>query len=549
MEGSLATQSFSAQPPASTAKTWRPLRFFNTYRLLLASAFVFLASNQRLPIPLGADDPGLFLDVSIAYLVFAAISIGLSERRQPSFQIQLYAQVAGDIGALTLLMHASGGVGSGLGMLLIVCVANASMITGGRTVGLFAAVATVTVLLEQVYAHLTVPGAVVAYPQAGLLGITLFATAVLAHVLSRHARASEVLAEQREMDLANMAQMAEFIIEHMQTGVVVVDSYQRVRLMNVAAKRLLGSENGSTRYLGEVSSDLAKRLARWLENGQSPRPVQLEDLAHEVIPRFMDIGQNGRAGTLIFLEDASLAARQVQQLKLAALGRLTASIAHEVRNPLGAISHAGQLLAESSHLDKADQRMTEIVLEQSRRVNTIIESVLQLGRKDRSKMVTFNLSSAVRTFLAEFCQGHRLDEGEVAVEIPPDLEVYFDPTHLQQILGNLVENAERHSRGNGFPRIQLTANLTKTGRPYLDVFNKGEGIPDTASNQLFEPFFTTQRSGTGLGLYISRELTECNNAGLAHVPDERGGCRFRLSFSQPKGSATSFSTRNTDPAT
>ncbi|WP_303907568.1 sensor histidine kinase [Thiohalomonas denitrificans] len=539
MDGSLTTTPLSFQTPESSAKTWQPLRFFNIYRLLLSSAFVFLASDQRPPMPLGAHDPGFFLDVSIAYLVFAAISIGFSERRQPGFRVQLYAQVTGDITALTLLMHASGGVASGLGMLLVVCIANASMITGGRTAGLFAAVATIALLLEQLYSHLTVPGAAVAYSQAGLLGAALFATAVLAHVLSRHARASEVLAEQREMDLANMAQMAEFIIEHMQTGVVVVDSYQRVRLMNVAAKRLLSSTSSTTRYLGEVSPDLAQRLARWLQGGQRPGAVKLEDVDYEVIPRFMDIGSNGRAGTLIFLEDASLAARQVQQLKLAALGRLTASVAHEVRNPLGAISHAGQLLAESPHLEKADQRMTEIVLEQSRRVNTIIESILQLGRKDRSKMVTLTLSPVVKTLIAEFCHRHGIDAANIPVAIPSDLEIGFDPTHLQQILGNLLENAERYSRNTGTPRIRLTAGHSKTGRPYLDIFNKGEGIPDSVANQLFEPFFTTRRSGTGLGLYISRELAECNNAGLAYVPDERGGCRFRLSFSHPPSGLSS----------
>ncbi|SCZ50338.1 sensor histidine kinase [Thiohalomonas denitrificans] len=533
MDGSLTTAPLSLSSPENSAKTWQPLRFFNIYRLLLSSAFVFLASDQRPPMPLGAHDPGFFLNVSIAYVIFAAISIILSERRQPAFPIQLYVQVAGDITALTLLMHASGGVASGLGMLLVVCIANASMITGGRTAGLFAAVATIALLLEQLYSHLTVPDAAVAYPQSGLLGAALFATAALAHVLSRHARASEVLAEQREMDLANMAQMAEFIIEHMQTGVVVVDNYQRVQLMNVAARRLLSSTSSNTRYLGEVSPDLAQRVARWLQGGQRPRTVKLEDVDYEVIPRFMNIGPDGRAGTLIFLEDASLAARQVQQLKLAALGRLTASVAHEVRNPLGAISHAGQLLAESPHLDKTDQRMTEIVLEQSQRVNTIIESILQLGRKDRSKMIALTLSPFVKTLIAEFCYRHDIDAGKIPVAIPPDLEIGFDPTHLQQILSNLLDNAERHSRTSDFPRIRLKAGYSKTGRPYLDIVNKGEGIPDSVANQLFEPFFTTQRSGIGLGLYISRELAECNNAELAYLPDKRGGSRFRLSFSHP----------------
>lgn len=536
MESSLLPLS-GAPPVEDVAKTWRPLRFFNLYRLGLAVLFTALATTQELPLPLGRYDPDLFQTVSAAYLLFAALALGLAERRYPGFRCQLYGQVAGDIVALTLLMHASGGVSSGMGMLLVVSVANASMITGGRTAGLFAATATVAILFQQVYAHLTIPGAEFGYPQAGMLGITLFATAALAHVLAGHAKASEALAEQRGIDLANMAQMAEFIIEHMQTGVVVVDNYQRIRLMNAAARRLLGSSE-ALRYLGEVSPDLAKRLARWLEGQQRLRPERLKDTGHQVIPRFMGIGKEGRAGTLIFLEDATLASRQVQQLKLAALGRLTASIAHEVRNPLGAISHAGQLLSESENLDKSDRRMTEIVLEQSQRINAIVDTILQLGRKDQSRKVVFLLRPRIESFLAEFRQIHGIGESEIHINIPPEMQVEFDPTHFAQILGNLVENAERHSRGSDAPRITLTASSSPTGRPYLEIANKGEGIPSSAKAQVFEPFFTTRRSGTGLGLYISRELADCNGAELIHVPEEQQGCRFRLYFSQPKGTAS-----------
>ena len=152
--------------------------------------------------------------------------------------------------------------------------------------------------------------------------------------------------------------------------------------------------------------------------------------------------------TLIFLEDTTLIAERVQQSKLAALGRLSASIAHEIRNPVGAMSHAAQLLAEDPSLTPQEKRLTDIITKNGERVSTIIDNVLQLSRRDSTRQERIELNAWMQEFLAEFRQTAQI--GERILRFDPlltDLEVRVDPTHLHQLLWNLCENALKYGRG------------------------------------------------------------------------------------------------------
>jgi two-component system sensor histidine kinase PilS (NtrC family) len=436
-------------------------------------------------------------------------------------------------------MHASGGIASGVGMLLVISVANGSMIAGGRTPGLFAAMASIAILAEQLYTELTHLSPQPNYPLAGMLGMTLFATAILTHVLARRARESEALARQRSVDLANMAQLTDYIIQHMQTGVMVVDPDKRVRLMNNSAARLLGATPGAENEpLQQYCPQLLQQLQDWEEHpGNASRPMQPNDSSLELLPQFMSIGQQRRDGTLIFLEDAETTTRRAQQLKLASLGRLTASIAHEIRNPLGAISHAAALLAESPELDPSDLRLNEIVREQSQRINTIVENVLQLGRRDRTQFEEFDLKVWLGRFIVELEQVCPDASGAVSVRIDGEqMRIYFDPSHLHQILTNLCQNGLHHAAPDGDPiKLQLHAGQSSDELGFLDIIDTGPGISEEHRAHIFEPFFTTESNGTGLGLYLARELAVCNQAQLRYEPTENGQSRFRLLFRLSKG--------------
>jgi two-component system sensor histidine kinase PilS (NtrC family) len=289
------------------------------------------------------------------------------------------------------------------------------------------------------------------------------------------------------------------------------------------------------RTLASVSPDLAKRLDQWRARSMAPHSTLVGAEGSELLPRFLCIGEHCAAGFLIFLDDASDAAQHAQQLKLAGLGRLTASIAHEVRNPLGAISHAGELLGESEHLDKSDRRLIEIITQQVQRVNGVIESVLQLGRREGAQWLALELESWLERFAAEFVQTSAVNRESIGWQVQPaTLRVRFDPNHLHQILWNLCQNGLHHARnGAGGAKVMLSAGV-EGGRAYLDVTDNGPGVPPEVRPHLFEPFFTTERTGNGLGLYISRELALCNRARLDYLPSAEHPGRFRISFGLPE---------------
>lgn len=506
---------------AGHAVAWRPLNFLNVYRLILASLFLTLIIFGRETNILGSTSPTLFFTVSLLYLAVAAASFFTIRWERPPFQFQVYFQVTSDILAITVLMHASGGLHSGLGILLIVAIAGGSLLLARKSAILLAAVATVVLLLEQVYIVIYNLPQEESFTQAGLLGAIMFSTAGMAQFLARRVRETEALAAQRGIDLANMEQLAEYIIQRMQTGIIVVDIDRKVRLINESAWHLLGMPfSPNDRHLDSLSPDLNLQLGNWLEGSDVPAEVvRVSTTAAQIMPRFARLGRDEAAGTLIFLEDTATMNQQAQQLKLASLGRLTASIAHEIRNPLGAISHAGQLLAESPHLDPSEARMTQIIRDNSTRMNTIIENVLQLSRRQAAKPEYIALDNWLHHFAEEFCQTYELRPPELRIEIhPADLIVRFDPNQLHQILWNLCQNGLRYTRPrNDGAMLVLRCGIKEDPpTPYLDIIDFGHGIADEIANEVFEPFFTTEAKGTGLGLYIARELCEINSARLSY---------------------------------
>lgn len=516
------------------SRTWKPLGFLNVYRFILSAVFTVLLLTRDKPLYIGAFNPTFALWTAALYFAFSAACGFFIARRWPRFEVQTHVQISADILAITLLMYASGGAGSGVGMLLVVAIASGGIIMTGRTANFIAALATVTTLTVEVFADLTRSFAP-SYPQAGLLGATFFATAFLAYVLASRARASEELAAQRGIDLANLAQLNEHVIQRMQSGIVVVDADLRVRLMNESAWFMLGMPAvNNNAALGLLSAPLAEQLRRWRDNNAlEPQMFRSAATNASLLPRFTRVGSPKTSGTLIFLEDSALLAQQAQQMKLASLGRLTASIAHEVRNPLGAISHAGQLLSESPQLNSSDKRLTEIIQTQSRRMNAIIENVLQLSRRDRSNPQALVLKPWLTNFAAEFAHEHHIDARDMSVDInPPDIVIHADLTQLQQVLTNLCDNGLRHSvRRAGLPILELRGGITReSGGPFLDVIDHGPGIPPDIAQNIFEPFFTTEPTGTGLGLYIARELCEINRARLNYLPIPGGGSCFRINF-------------------
>jgi len=238
----------------------------------------------------------------------------------------------------------------------------------------------------------------------------------------------------------------------------------------------------------------------------------------------------------VFLEDTELLSAKIQQSKLAGLGRLSASIAHEIRNPVGAMSHAAQLLAESPSLSAEDKRLTEIVRSNGERVRQIIENVMSMARRESSRPERLILASWLTGFRDEFCATMQIEPSRLAISsLLGDVEIQVDPSQLRQILWNLCENAVKYGSGESKEPIELrVGRLASTARPFMEVADRGPGIAPQHRECIFEPFFTGNERGTGLGLFLARELAQTNGATLLYEPRTSGGSLFRIVFRDPE---------------
>lgn len=526
--------------PAANPLPWRILRLLNIYRLLVAVLviLVYLGGASQL---LGASAPRVFLWTGIAYLAYTlgtAVSLYL---RRPGFALQAQIQLVTDIAAIAVLMHASGGPVSGLGGLLFVFLVANSVLIPWRTSLTFAAVATLLILGDHTYELFYGPANASGYVQVGLVGLVLFIAAASGSYLGRRLRESEDLALRRGLDLQNLAQLNEYIIRRMRTGVMVVDERNRVRLINEAALADFNQRPAHELRLGALSPWLQQELENWRkDNDQRPASFNAEN-GKPVIPQFTQLAPDSNAGTLIFLEDASIMSEQVQQMKLAALGRLTGSIAHEIRNPLAAISHANQLLAESKDLQGSERRFTQIIAEHVQRMERMVETILQLSRRESTRAEELELGRWLRDFVAEFRERQGLNGQALAVRIDSgeEVRVRVDPGHLYQIAWNLSENALRYGKpaqpGAG-PLIEYRISpLATPGGTEFAILDRGVGVPKDIAEHIFEPFYTSNPRGTGLGLFIARELCECNHVRLVYEQRPEGGSCFRMLFGTQQG--------------
>lgn len=519
------------------ALNWRVLAVLNLYRLLvplmllglylLGGAKGFLESQE------------LFFWSAAFYLCFGLASVILIRRRLVNAGFQVMVQAAIDILVLTLLLHAFGGIPSGLGLLFLLPVGSLAFLLRPRTALFLAAVATMAVLGDTIWQQITAHIDSTAYATAGLLCAVLFAAAAASSFAATRMSESEALVRQKDLDLANLADLSQYIVQHLRESILVVDETDRIRLINESAAEILGDEHAVPGALvGEVSPRLLYSLTTWRQRESSdnaPTSFVAADGARIIQPHFAPLGASSPGPTLMFLEDTSLMAERVQQGKLAALGRLSASIAHEIRNPVGAMSHAGQLLAESPHIGAEERRLTDIIRNNSERVSTIINNVLQLSRREATKPSRLTLSDWFDDFLAEFCETMQVKADKIQMsESEHDLEVRFDPSHLHQVVWNLCENAIKYAdTAGGAIEIRL-ARLNPSNRPSLEVADRGPGIEPVAVDRIFEPFFTGRKGGTGLGLFIARELCQLNRAVLLYEPRSGGGSLFRIVFSDPQ---------------
>ena len=525
--------SIFSQPAYTQRVLRRELYLFSLYRLLEASLLALMVFGPGEALIGEPRNLALATAACLAY-VPAAIALLLWSRRTDTRMGEIaLVGVCADIVVAALVTHALPQAGPGIALMLVFNLGAAALFLSLRASLAVAAFASVALLVEFVWSRLA--GGSADRPLAELLMFTFsfFAMVTLTFLLGERLRASQDLAERRGAEAENLAGINELIIRRMRTGVLMVDGTRRVRLANEAAMQLYGeSDRGlDSRNLADLSPELAARLTQWLRTGEpddTPMPYGHEKL--EVQPRFTRLLSDSDT-VLVFLDDASLVSRRAESLTLSAMGRFSASLAHEIRNPLAAINYSVQLLEESTALPDSDRRLLEIIHQQCQRTNGIVESVLGLARRERAMGEQLELVAFARRFVEEFSRTMTPENGSLRVvgrERP--LTGVFDPGHLQQILTILAQNAINYGRlPSEAARITLSVDELE-GRPVLEVSDRGPGVPDAIAAQLGRPFFTTSEHGTGLGLYIARELCRSNGASLDYVAVPGGGACFRITL-------------------
>lgn len=519
-------------PPLRQARPedWRILRALTLYRVLLATLLLVMIETSLSQQLFEALNPDRFRQITQAYALLAlALTVPLAYRT-PRLDIQTHGQFVVDLAGIVLLVLSAGGIRSGLAILLITPTLACALVLSPRMAIMQAAGGTLALFSEELIRQSGVGFNSNEFAEAGVLGLMLFATSIAGSAVAARARKSEALAERAGSEVANLSRLNESIIESMQTGVVVVDSEQRIRTINAAALRLLGLKGAVNRQLARELPALSAALGAWLDGAPATgAPLPLRPGVSEVIPRFARLGWGSDAPVLILLDDAQALREQARQIKLAALGRLSASIAHEIRNPLAAITHAGQLLAESASLSSDDQRLLAMIQRHGARINKIVHDVLTLSRRDASQPQPLRLRDWLHKTIAAYEEAYPQTPRQIELGIwDEELTVRFDPDHLQQVLFNLWDNSFEHAPEHGRALVSLAAARDERTIT-LDIMDNGTGIPSELLDRIFEPFFTTSNKGNGLGLYLSRELCEYNQARLVYVPQTLGAC-FRIHF-------------------
>ena len=516
----------------------RELYFFALYRTLEAAILAGLLFSPLSDLLGRQRHPELGVAVTVTYLL-ASVVLLLLARNPRVLTATVFASLAVDVLAGALITHAMPAATAGVAMMLLFNVASAALLLPTARWAMGATLMAVGALaLEFIWTSVRDSGNDRSVAELIMFCISYLAVGYLAHQVSQRARHSEALADKRGAEVANLVEINELIIRRMRTGVLVVDADNHIKLANEAASLLLGDgsegrEDGGV-LLTHAAPELARRLQRWRNGWQADdTPMQLSPDQPEMQPRFARLLADSET-SLIFLDDATVVSRRAESLTLAALGRFSASLAHEIRNPLAAINYAVQLLEESPHIIDGDKRLLQIIHQQCQRTNGIVESVLGLARRERANPEHVDLNTFVRRFIDEYQQSLSIetDTLESVIGNKP-VPALVDLRHLQQVVTVLIQNAMNYGRLPGEPARVRVRVFQAESRPMIDVMDRGPGIPEAVASQLFRPFFTTSEHGTGLGLYIARELCRANQATLEYVAVPGGGSCFRITLPGP----------------
>jgi two-component system sensor histidine kinase PilS (NtrC family) len=521
---------------------WRALFYFNLYRMLLA-VFLVTASLTSFSFGnLGSRHPEQFFITSLIYACLSLLFAFFINKGWPRYITQCRIQIFIDIVIIIILYHSSTGRGAGLEILLFITVSATGILLGGRASIITASLATILLILEHFYVIVTSQRSLGGFTTLGFIGGGLFVTAFIIYYLSLRLRKTEIEIAQQNQRLEKLAHINQLTVEHLHSGVIVVDQLSMVILINKSSKELLGIPESLqlpvplANLLSDINIDLI--TLRKITDEKETK-IDLPS-GKRLLARYQPLGNTYKNEYIILFDDYSQIEEEKRNEKFIAMGRLSASIAHEIRNPLGAISHAGQLLAESPYENKNDARLVDIIENQSKRINQIIKTILELGQRNEQNFekipVHSWLNKIIKTFLAE----NGLSDSSILLSTSESIDITAisacgDPDQLQQVILNLLSNSLDYANTSTVPFIMINIdNNTTDATTTISFSDNGPGIKESIQDKIFEPFFTTSSTGNGLGLYIARKICLSNDGYLDYIKKDDGSGYFILTLANSR---------------
>jgi two-component system sensor histidine kinase PilS (NtrC family) len=525
------TGSYSSFPLPDDL-TFRVVSYLSVFRLLISLILLYAFFTDLVVVPYVLDRSAIGGTALLSYFAMA-VYLAFDNRRRatrpyPFALMTLFT----DLLFITVLLFIFGRLQSGIAVLLIFGSASAAILLPLRFALLYASLVVLAFIGQSLVSWLIEGESIAEMIQAGLYGTTALATTIVVNMLVRWLKNYRLINEQQAVQLTRMEQVNELVIRRMRNGVLAVDSEGQIQMLNESAWFLLGSPKANQRTLSRISPQLNTALSDWYDNPSVEiGPITVYGSQARVVPKFVGLPGTSSISVLIFLEDNEVLSQRAVEMSAQLLSNLSSSIAHEIRNPLAAISHAAQLLEESEEIAESDLRLVDIIHNQSGRMNGIVENILQLSRHEKSRPDIFELIPFLTALSEETKKS--LPGIRLTLDIKPDLKetlVLFDRSQLHQALWKLLENANRHaSLDAAIPQVILSLkHLSHTGYCVITVEDNGPGIPEPNVKRIFEPFFTTHKLGSGLGLYIARQLCEVNQAELTVDSVVNSYCRFHV---------------------
>ena len=528
-------------PHEGGSSYWRALFYFNLYRMLLAVFFVTASLTSFSVGSLGSRHPEQFFITSVTYACLSLLFAFFINKGWPKYITQCRIQILVDLVVIIILYHSSTGRGAGLEILLFIVVSAAGILLGGRASLITASLATILLILEHIYVIATNQRSLGGFTTLGFIGGGLFVTAFIIYYLSLRLRKTEIEVAQQSQSIEKLAHINQLIVEHLHSGVIVVDHLSMVILVNKSSQELLGIPQSLQLPipLGSLLSDINIDLITLNRiTNEKESKIDLPS-GKKLLARYQPLGNTYKNEYIILFDDYSQIEEEKRNEKFIAMGRLSASIAHEIRNPLGAISHAGQLLAESPSVNKDDARLVDIIENQSRRINQIIKTILELGQRNEQNFEKMAVHSWLEKIIKTFLRDNRLTDDSILLNANVSMDIAAisacgDPDQLQQVILNLLSNSLHYANTSSLPFIIIGIEEKTPETTTISISDNGPGIKNDIRDKIFEPFFTTSSTGNGLGLYIARKICLSNDGYLDYINNDDGSGYFMLTLANKR---------------